>query len=68
MCAIPLLVSCILTSFRRKLDFEDYESEEDNDEDEAEAEERDSDNESFHEALENLSLEENSQVPIAAAA
>jgi len=67
MCVIPLVVLYILTSFRRKLDFEDYESEQDDGEVE-EAEEQGSDNESFHGALENLGLEETSQVAIAAAA
>jgi diphthamide biosynthesis protein 3 len=55
-----------LTSFRRQLDFEDYESEEEDDEGEEE-EEQDSDNESFHEVLENLTLEEKSQVLVATA-
>ena len=55
MCAVLLVVHNILTSFRRKLDYEDYES----DDDEAEeVEEQDSDNESFHEAPEVLTLEE----------
>lgn len=66
MCAIPLVVHCILKSFRRKLDYEDYESEQDDDEAQ-EAEEQDSDNESFHEALENLALEEKRRIPIAVA-
>ena len=68
MCAVPLVVLYILTSFLRKLDFEDYESEQDDDDDAEEAEERGSDNESFHEALENLGLEETSRVAIAAIA
>lgn len=67
MCAIPLVVLYILTSFRRKLDYEDYESEQDEDDEAEVTEERDSDDESFHEALENLGLEEK-QIPIAAAA
>jgi len=58
--------SLIIRVIYDPLDYEDYESEQ---EGEAEAvEERDSDNESFHEALENLALEENKQVPIPAAA
>lgn len=66
MCAIPLMVRYALTLCRRKLDYEDYESEE-GDEDEAEeAEEQDSDNENFHEALENLALEEKRQIAAAA--
>ena len=63
MCLNPLVPYHILTPIRRKLDYEDYESEDDDDEAE-EAEERDSDNESFHEALENLALEEKRQIPI----
>ena len=66
MCLNLLVVYCILTFIRRKLDYEDYESEQDDD-DEAEVEERDSDNESFHEVLENLTLEEKRQIPIPAA-
>ena len=62
MCLNPLVPYYILTLIRRKLDYEDYESEDD--EAEEEAEERDSDNESFHEALENLALEEKRQIPI----
>lgn len=65
MCAITLVVHNILTSFRLKLDFDDYESEDDNEAEEAG--EQDSDNESFHEALENLALEEKRQIPVAAA-
>jgi hypothetical protein len=67
MCAIPSFGHFVLTSFRRKLDYEDYESEDDDDEAE-EVEEQDSDNESFHEALENLALEEKRQIPVAVAA
>ena len=66
MCLNPLVLCYVLTSIRRKLDYEDYESEQDDDEAE-EVEERDSDNESFHEALENLALEEKRQIPILAA-
>lgn len=51
------VVYCILTSLRRKLDFEDYESDEEAG-DEEEGEEAGSGNESFHEAFENLALEE----------
>ena len=68
MCAIPSFGRYVLTSFRRKLDYEDYESEEDDDEEAEEVEEQDSDNESFHEALENLALEEKRQIPVAVAA
>ena len=67
MCLTTLVVCYILISTRWKLDYEDYESEEDGDESE-EAEERESDNESFHEALENLALEEKRQTPVAAVA
>jgi len=49
------------------LDYEDYESEEDDDDEGEEAEKQDSENESFHEALENLVLEEKRQILIAAA-
>lgn len=56
----------ILTLFRRKLDYEDYESEEGDDDETEESEEKDSDNESFHEALENLALEEKKQIATAA--
>jgi len=66
MCAIPLVIHYVFTCFRRKLDYEDYESE-DNDDEAKEAEEQDTDNESFHEALENLALEEKRQIPVAAA-
>jgi len=53
------MVLWILTFFRRKLDYEDYESD---DGEAKEVGEQDSDNESFHEALENLALEEKRQV------
>lgn len=62
---IPFIVHRVLTAFRPKLDFEDYESEEDGEAEEAE--EQGSDNESFHEALENLALEEKRQIPVVAA-
>jgi len=58
--------SLIIRVIYDPLDFEDYESEEEDDEGE-EKEEQDSDNESFHEVLENLSLEEKSQVLVATA-
>ena len=48
--------------FRRKLDYEDYESEEGDDDEAEEAEEQGSDNESFHEAFENLVLEEKREI------
>ena len=67
MYAIPLIGHRILTSFRRKFDYEDYESEQDEGDELEETEERDSDNESFHEALENLALEEKRQIPVVAA-
>ena len=67
MCLNPLAVYHVLTSIRRKLDYEDYESEQDDDDEAEEAEERDSDNESFHEVLENLTLEEKRQIPISVA-
>ena len=60
------MVLQILTFFRRKLDYEDYESEEGGDSEEEEVEEQDSDNESFHEALENLALEEKRQIAVVA--
>lgn len=57
MWIISLIVHYILTSLRRKFDFEDYESDEEAGEEEEE-EEAGSGNESFHEAFENLALEE----------
>lgn len=60
------MVQLILTFSRRKLDYEDYESEEGDDDEVDEAEEQESDNESFHEALENLALEEKRQIAVAA--
>ena len=62
----PPLVHLILTPIRWKLDYEDYESEQDDEAEEVEV--WDSDNESFHEALGNLALEENKQTSIPAAA
>jgi len=56
--------SLIIRVIYDPLDFEDYESEDDESE---EVEEQDSDNESFHEVLENLALEEKKQVIAAAA-
>jgi len=50
--------SLIIRVIYDPLDYEDYESEEGDDNEAEEAEEQDSDNESFHEALENLALEE----------
>ena len=64
MYPIPLMGHRILTSFRWKFDYEDYESEKDEGD---ELEEQDSDNESFHEVLENLALEEKRRIPVAAA-
>jgi len=64
MCLNPLVVYHVLTFIRWKLDYEDYESEQDDDDEAEEVEEQDSDNESFHEALENLTLEEKKQIPI----
>jgi len=57
--------SLIIRVIYDPLDYEDYESEDDDDEAE-EAEEQDSDNESFHEALENLTLEKR-QTPVVTA-
>jgi len=59
--------SLIIRVIYDPLDYEDYESEQDDDDEGEEAEERDSDNESFHEALKNLALEEKRQIPVAAA-
>ena len=66
MCPTPFVVQQILTFLRRKLDYEDYESEEGDDSEAEEVEGQDSDNESFHEALENLALEEKRQIAVVA--
>ena len=52
----------LIISHSSKLDYEDYESDEGGDDEANEMEEQDSDNESFHEALENLALEEKRQI------
>jgi len=57
--------SLIIRVIYDPLDYEDYESEDEDDE--GEVEEQDSDNESFHEALENLALEEKRRISIVAA-
>jgi len=58
--------SLIIRVIYDPLDFEDYESEEDGEAEEV-VEEQGSDNESFHEVLESLALEEKRQIIVAAA-